>query len=102
MFVPVKDVDRVWAEIKRATEEGLLGSESKVATAKDRPTASSKDVRVICVYTYDWTDQADVRRIRAALRELGITRKSPYKTDEDTENRKYRVTGHTRISKYFE
>jgi len=41
-------------------------------------------------------------RIRDELRNLGIIAKIPYKSDEDTMIGKYRVRGHTRISKYYE
>jgi len=95
-------VDAVWATIKEATEAGRLGGSAKVATAKPNPYATDPNTKVICVYTYDWTDEADVRRIRVELRALGITQKIPYKADADTLRDKYRVTGHRRISKYFE
>lgn len=58
--------------------------------------------KVICMYTYDWTDEADVRRNLAELCALRITQKIPYKADADTLQDKYRVTGHRRISKYYE
>lgn len=102
VFVDAGDVDEVWAKIKRATEEGRLGDRSKVAAAKPNPNAPDPNERVICVYTHDWTDEEDVRRIREELRGLGITGKIPYKTDEDTLRGRYRVRGHTRISKYYE
>ena len=102
IFVGLKDIDTVWATIKQATEEGKLGSSAKVATAKPNPYATDPNTKVICVYTYDWTDEADVRRIRTELRTLGITQKIPYKADEDTLRGRYRVTGHRKISKYFE
>jgi len=57
---------------------------------------------VICVYTYDWTDKEDVKRIRQELRDLGITRKIPYKADRETLSGKYAIRGDKRISKYFE
>ena len=101
VFVPPRDVDEVWTKLKKATEEGRLGGSSKVATAKPNPNATSEN-HVICIYTYDWTDTADVMRIRDELRNLGITAKIPYKSDEDTMIGKYRVRGHTRISKYYE
>jgi len=44
----------------------------------------------------------DVKRIREELRKLGVRNKIPYKSDEDTLRGGYRVTGHTRISKYYE
>jgi hypothetical protein len=101
VFVPVASVDRVWQTIKNATEAGLLGSSAKVATAKPNPNANSP-AKVICVYTYDWTDEADVRRIRQVLRDLGVTAKIPYKADQDTYAGRYVVRGNTRISKYYE
>lgn len=101
-WVDNEEVDVVWAKIKKATEEGRLGSQSKVATAKPNPLTVDPSKRVFCVYTYDWTDEADVRRVREELRELGISQRIPYKTDADTSSGKYKATGHTRISKYYE
>ncbi len=102
VFVDVKDVDGVWAKVKKATEEGRLGGFSKVSSAKPSPLAVSPDVKVICVYTYDWTDEEDVMRIREELRKLGITGKIPYKADEDTLKGRYMIKGHKGISKYYE
>jgi hypothetical protein len=102
VFVPVAQIDEVWAKIELATEEGRLGSSVKVATARPNPNATNPDTKVICVYTYDWTDEADVKRIRQQLRELGITSKIPYKADQDTYAGKYAIQGHKRISKYYE
>ena len=102
IFVGIQDIDIVWTKIKQTTEAGTLGGSSKVATAKPNPNATDPQTKVICVYTYDWTDEADVRRIRAELRTLGITQKIPYKADEDTLRGRYRITGHRRISKYYE
>jgi hypothetical protein len=102
VFVPALQIDEVWANIKLATEEGRLGSSAKVATARPNPNATDPDTKVICVYTYDWTDEEDVRQIRQELRQLGITSKIPYKADEDTYAGKYAIQGHKRISKYCE
>ena len=102
IFVDKENINEVWAIIKKATEEGKLGSSSKVATAKPSPLAIDPNKRVICVYTYDWTDKEDVRKIREELRKLGITNKIGYKTDEDTLRGRYQKTGHKKISKYYE
>lgn len=102
VFVKTSDVDKVWAKIKEATEDGKLGGAAKVSTGKQNPNAVDMDKKVICVYTYDWADGGDVRRVRAELRKLGITEKIPYKSDSDTLSGKYRVSGHARISKYYE
>jgi len=102
IFVDKEDVDEIWAKIKKATEDGKLGDSSKVGTAKQNPNATNPDTKIICVYTYDWTDEKDVRRVRTELRKLGILNKIPYKADEDTLAGKYRIKGHRKISKYYE
>jgi hypothetical protein len=101
VFVPVAQIDEVWAKIKDATEKGLLGGSAKVATAMSNPNATS-GAKAICVHTYDWTDEKDVRRVRAVLRELGIVAKIPYKADNETRAGSYANRGHRRISKYYE
>lgn len=102
IFVSDHNVDRIWLKIKSATENGILGGSSKVATAKTNPGFSNSKVKVICVYTYDWRDEKDAKRVREELREIGITRKIVYKTDEDTYLGAYSDTSTTKISKYFE
>lgn len=102
VFVPEQRIDAVWAKIKLATEEGRLGDSAKVATARPNPNAANPDTKVICVYTYDWTDEEDVRRIRQELRNLGIVSKIPYKADQDTYAGRYANRGSQRISKYYE
>lgn len=102
IFVDVKSVDEVWAKVKKAAEEGKLGDSAKVATAKPNPNVANPSTKVICVYTYDWSDEKDVKRVREELGKIGITDKIPYKADKDTLSGKYRVRGHTRISKYYE
>ena len=102
IFVPIKNVDEVWQKIKIATENGLLGNSSKVATAKENPNAIDSNKRVICVYTYDYTDKEDVMRIREALKDIGFNNKIPYKTDNATLEGKYQVKGDKRISVYYE
>ena len=101
IFVPIERVDQVWSKIKLATEAGRIGEMSKVATAKANPNGVNSSIKVICVYTYDWMDEADVMRIRQELRQLGITRKIPYKADKYTESGRYVNQGKKRISKYY-
>lgn len=102
IFVDIKNVDAVWTKIKKAVEEGKLGERAKVATAKPNPNATNPETKVICVYTYDWADEKDVKRVREELQTLGITNKIPYKADVDTLSGKYIIRGHTKISKYYE
>jgi len=96
IFVNRENVDKVWEKIRTATEAGKLGTSAKVST----PLQGGKS-HVICVYTEDWTDEADVRRVREELKRLGITNKIPYKTDEDTLKGRYAFKGHKRIAKYW-
>ena len=102
IFVTLNDIDRMWAKVKKATEDGKLGSCAKVATVKSNRHARGSNTKVICVYTYDWTDERDVKRIREELRKIGITNRVPYKADKNTLSGKYRLRGHKRISKYYE
>jgi hypothetical protein len=101
LFVSNSDVDETWTKIKAATEQGLLGPSAKVATAKPNPYAVHKDKKVICIYTYDWTDALDVMRVREHLRTLGIRDKIPYKANSDTRAGNY-SNQVRRISKYNE
>lgn len=101
LFASVGNVDEVWDKIRSATESGLLGFASKVSTARPNPNARDASKKVVCVYTGDHEDEADVMRVRDELRKLGFTEKIPYKTDEATISGKYQVRGDKRISKYY-
>jgi hypothetical protein len=102
VFVSVDNVDVVWGKIKLATETGLLGGVSKVATARPSSNATNKNVKVICVYSYDHTDKDDVTRIRQELRKIGIENKIPYKTDNATQQGRYQVKGDSRMAVHYE
>src|SRR5260221_12912452 len=76
IWLSPENIDRYWAKIKQAVEEGKLGYAAKVSTAG---SLSEKYPRyVVCVYTYDDEDKDDVMRIRQGLRELGIKLSIPY------------------------
>jgi hypothetical protein len=104
IFVAPRNVDEVWAKIRDAAEAGKLGGRAKVATAilDHMDLGERSGARVICVYTYDWTDEKDVRRVRRALRRLGIEGRIPYKADADTLAGKYKAGGEKNLSKYLE
>ena len=71
------NIDNLWRIVMLATEEGYLGSYSKVSTA-NLPFTAKTSVHAICIYTYDRNDYKDIMCIREALRELGIEQKIPY------------------------
>ena len=84
VFVYMQDLDTTWAAIREATASGKLGIEAKAATARENPLGTKPGVKLICVYTRDCRDLDDVRRVLAGLRELGITYRLNYKTDDAT------------------
>jgi hypothetical protein len=72
LFVTVADVDEMWAKIAVATEDRRLGVSAKVATAWDSRLTAKTGGRLICVYTGDIDDHADVTRVLIELRTLGF------------------------------
>ena len=55
---------------------GILGTTAKVA-----PKRPGFYNHVICVYTENYLDMDDVKRVREGLRQLGFTKKLQYKPD---------------------
>jgi hypothetical protein len=83
IFSEIADVDALWRKIRDATVAGELGISAKVSTV--RPNPDSRDERkVIYVYTKDWSDEADVMRVRERLRALGVTGRIGYKRNIET------------------
>ncbi len=72
-------IDNLWKIIALATDEGYLGSFSKVSTI-GLPDTTKTGIHIICIYTYDPEDREDIIRVRTALRELNITHPIPYQT----------------------
>jgi hypothetical protein len=83
IFLEPDTVDACWKKVRDATVAGILSISVKVSTAKPNP--DSRDNRkVIYVYTKDWSDEADVMRVREKLRELGFTDRIGYKRNIET------------------
>lgn len=102
IFALREQIDEIWEKVKATLEAGKLGNSAKVSTALPNPNSMDRRKHVICVYTCDGEDVADVRRIRESLREIGIVNKIPYKTDRATLEGKYQKSGSKRISLYYE
>ncbi len=83
LFGSIDEVDRYWKLIKTATVEGVLGPSSKVSTSKANPNSGDNSTRVICIFTEDFNDRSDVRRVEMAIRSLGIKNRLVYKLDKD-------------------
>ena len=102
LFIPSTRVDHIWKIIRVETEAGRLGSGAKVATDEQNPLATSRRTKLICVYTYNSEDLEDVRRVRQRLRDLGFSKKLPYKTDAATTAGKYTKRGDKKVSMLYE
>ncbi|GLW02526.1 hypothetical protein Slala05_61560 [Streptomyces lavendulae subsp. lavendulae] len=87
-FLPVRALNAGWQLIKTAVEAGQLGPGAKVATLGNDfdgdPTR-----RPVIIYTANYHDEQDVRRVLVALRSLGVRDALAYKTDEATERGEY-------------
>lgn len=72
MLFPTADsVDKYWAKVAEATAHGELGFRAKVAT--DAGGGNGR-ARGVMVYTRDYEDIKDVRRLLQKLVELGLVR----------------------------
>lgn len=69
LFPTPNRVDGLWETVVRATLAGELGIESKVAT---KPSGATDKTRLLVVYTRDYADLADVKRVVEKLRDLGL------------------------------
>jgi hypothetical protein len=70
LFPSVEHVDDVWAAVAGATVKGKLGIVAKVATNTSAPGGL-----LICVYTKDFADREDIRRVLVALIDMGLVSK---------------------------
>lgn len=80
IFCSYEDINDTWEKIKNLTEIGLLGNESKVSTLC-RPKKYSDNNFVICVYTEDYRNKVDVKRVLNEIRNGGVKGRLNYKPD---------------------
>ena len=69
LFPYANNVNETWRKVATGTLEGTLGCAAKVATDD-----GSGGQRLICIYTEDFTDGKDVRRVLDRMQELGLIR----------------------------
>lgn len=74
LFIAPRSVNEVWGTVARATVNNELGIAAKVAPRMEQ--GSSKE-RLICIYTYDFSDQEDIARVLNRLRQLRLVRSGP-------------------------
>ena len=99
IFVKKNELDKWWLLIKEKTEQGELGPSSKTSTMLGKPNDTNTENGAIMVYTYDYNDIDDIKRVLTTLRKIGVTQKIYYKTNEMTRNNRYSKLGHN-ASKY--
>lgn len=69
LFPQADDVNGVWLRVCEGVVAGRLGTSAKVGTAG---TERADGERVVCVYTKDFADVVDVRRVLEGMVELGL------------------------------
>ena len=70
------DIDETWKKIATALFNNELGTSAKARTAMQKQRS-----HVICVYTHNYLDLDDVKRVREKLKEMGFTEALCYKPD---------------------
>lgn len=70
LFPQIEDLDRTWRTVCEGVVNRKLGDSAKVATAGSE--RGQEGVRLICVYTHDFTDEKDVRRVLDELVDMGL------------------------------
>lgn len=70
-------VNETWGKIAHALVAGKLGYAAKVATNNG---GGDRDTRILCVYTYDFEDKEDVKRVARELAKMGFCDKKGPKT----------------------
>lgn len=69
LFPSVEQLDQTWRAVVEGVVDNKLGTAAKVATGESDRDPSA---RLICVYTKDFSDVKDVRRVLDKLVEMGL------------------------------
>lgn len=69
LFPLLENLDRVWLTVVEGVLSGRLGPSAKVAAIG---TERDSIVRLICIYTRDFSDVVDVKRVLLALVEMKL------------------------------
>ena len=77
VYRPREEIDSAWLGIARATFNKTLGRGAKVSTSEENKAKR----HVICIYTRNYLDLEDVKRVRGLLRDMGFTEPLCYKPD---------------------
>ena len=67
LFPSASDVNTYWSLVAKGTIAGDLGHAAKVATDD-----GTQNTRLICIYTPDFSDKKDVKRVLERLLAMGL------------------------------
>jgi hypothetical protein len=81
-----EEVDELWARVRQAVRDGLFPA---ALVSTPHQAASHGGTYVICAFTNDWQNKADVDAARDVLRSFGVTESIGYKRDVETVNGVY-------------
>ncbi|KKA28005.1 hypothetical protein TD95_004846 [Thielaviopsis punctulata] len=108
LVIDRKLIDQVWKSIVQATLNNTLGVAAKVQPANNPDKGPPRKEHLISVYTRDYTDTGDVKRVLLRLKELNLLTARPiyYKPDIFTYvgiayNNKYDIRASLYSSKDF-
>lgn len=88
LFPELEELNRFWRLVVEGVVNNRLGPTAKVA-----PDDGTDKARLICVYTKDFRDKADVLRVLQELASMGLAKKPIYyKSDPYTILNIYRET----------
>jgi hypothetical protein len=68
LFLLPEDLNRVWRLVVDSVINNRLGP-----TAKVEPDEGKPDARLICIYTKDFRDKDDIRRVLNELNSIGVS-----------------------------
>jgi hypothetical protein len=68
IFCETDEVDAIWTIVARATASNELGIAAKVAPRG----YDSREPRLVCIYTKDFTDMNDIARVVSKMRDLNL------------------------------
>ena len=74
LFVGLDDVDYAWGRVAKGTAEDDLGVSARVAAKEADGEDESKGGRLICIYTKDFENKEDAKRVLKKMKELGLLR----------------------------
>ena len=69
LFPSPENVNRIWSLVAEGTAAGELGMAAKVATDDG---SGDNNARLICLYTEDFGDREDNKRVLKRMREIGL------------------------------